>query len=199
MDTRPSKEKITILTLARFCQSSLPHLHKNMKNVVQFVHAKQFEIACNYPAHPGSIMALQMIGLPNILTGVAVNAVFIFLIGYLDFRYAFVVGFLSPVGGFFPWHLPAAMYPSIPVIMVGNIAFVSLYSILKDRHWLLRYIAPPLIKSLVIFAAGIGLIKWLALAERVKWLVMPVIGIQFFTATAGILIGERICDQLGER
>jgi len=25
MDTRPSKEKITILTLARFCQSSLPH------------------------------------------------------------------------------------------------------------------------------------------------------------------------------
>ncbi|MEW6710531.1 MAG: hypothetical protein AB1403_11965 [Candidatus Riflebacteria bacterium] len=145
------------------------------------------------------VLAVQMIGLPNILTGVAVNAVFIFLTGYLDFRSALVVGFLSPVGGFFSGHLPAAMYPLIPVIMVGNVAFVSLYSILKNRHWLLRFIAPSLVKSLLIFAAGIGLIKWLAIGEQVKWLVMPVIGIQFFTALAGIFIGERICDQLGER
>ncbi|MFZ5949699.1 MAG: hypothetical protein ACOYXC_03275 [Candidatus Rifleibacteriota bacterium] len=145
------------------------------------------------------VLAVQMIGLPNILTGVAVNAVFVFLTGYLDFRSAFVVGFLSPVGGFFSGHLPAAMYPLIPVIMLGNVAFVGLYSFLKARHWVLRYVFPSLIKSLLIFVAGIGLIKWLAIGEQVKWLVMPVIGIQFFTAIAGILIGERICDQLGDR
>jgi hypothetical protein len=45
---------------------------------------------------------------------------------------------------------------------------------------------------LFIGIVGFALIKWLEIAEQVKWLVVPVLGIQFVTALVGIILGERI-------
>ena len=142
------------------------------------------------------IMALQIVGLPNLLTGIAVNAVFIFTICFLGLRPALFLGFLSPVGGLFSGHLPAVMYPVLPVIMVGNLGFIFVYSHLKQSGRLLRYLIPSAVKAVWIFAVGMLVIQFMELSGNVKWLIVPVLGIQFLTAFAGTLVGEKLGTQL---
>lgn len=142
------------------------------------------------------ILALQIVGLPNLLTGIAVNAIFVFMVGYSGSRPALFIGLLSPVGGFFSGHLPAIMYPIIPVIMAGNLLFIAAYAGLKKYFWLPRLLLPALVKALFIFALGMALINWLEIAGQVKWLIVPVLGIQFITALIGIFLGEKLLAQV---
>lgn len=142
------------------------------------------------------ILALQVVGLPNLLTGIAVNAVLIFAVGFIGWRYAAIIGLLSPVGGFLSGHVPAVMYPVIPVIMVGNLCFIVVYSRSQKMFWLPRLLLPAVIKALLIFLIGMAVINWLEIAEKVKWLIVPVLGIQFLTALAGIFLGEKLLEQL---
>ena len=141
------------------------------------------------------VLALQMIGLPNLLTGAVVNAVFVFMIGYAGARNAAVIGLLSPVGGLFSGHLPAIMYPLIPVIIAGNLIFIISYAWLRKSSWPIRYLVPAIAKAALIFSVGMGVINYLQIAQKVSWLLFPVLGIQFFTALAGIFFGEKLLNQ----
>lgn len=142
------------------------------------------------------VLALQILGLPNPVTGVAVNAVFVFLIHYMGMPAALIVGLLSPVGGLISGHLPAILYPVLPAIIAGNLVFIAFYGMSKERFWLIRYFLPSAAKGGLIYWLGSAIIAWLDIADKAQWLITPILGLQFFTAFVGILIGERVSRRI---
>ena len=138
------------------------------------------------------ILAVQIAGMPNLLTGIAVNAVFVFLFLYAGLQSALFICILSPFGGIISGHLPAPMYPLLPVIIVGNLLLVLLYKILHNKKAFLRFFMPSLAKGLFIYLTGSAVIEWLEITTKIKWLVFAVTGIQTFTAIMGIILGESI-------
>ncbi len=138
------------------------------------------------------LLAIQIVGLPNLLTGIAVNAIFIFVLLYLDFRSALFLCILSPVGGLLSGHLPVIMYPLVPVIVVGNLLYIYLYDCFCARSWFVGIFIAAVAKSIFIGLLGYSLLYWLEILDKVRWLVLPVLGIQFITAFLGALLGERL-------
>ena len=142
------------------------------------------------------LLAVQLVGLPNPVTGTVVNAIFVFVLLYNGLRHALILAFLSPLGGIVSGHLPAPMYPVLPVIVCGNLALIGLYFIFSGGSMPLRLVLPALAKGLIIGVAGYKIVQILDLMETAKWLLMPVLGIQFFTAVAGLFVGERLFQSL---
>ncbi|MGM0600261.1 MAG: hypothetical protein ACQETH_10645 [Candidatus Rifleibacteriota bacterium] len=145
------------------------------------------------------ILAVQIAGMPNLLTGIAVNAVFIFIFLYAGLQPAIFICILSPFGGIISGHLPAPMYPLLPVIIVGNLLLVLFYRLLHNKKAFLRVFLPSLAKGLFIYLIGSGVIEWLEILTKVKWLVFAVIGIQTFTAIMGIILGEIIFKRINRK
>lgn len=137
------------------------------------------------------LLAIQVLGLPNFITGTIVNSIFIFVLLHTGFRHALFLALLSPIGGVMSGHLPAPMYPILPVIICGNFLLVGVYKIFYQYNPFFRLVIPAACKGLLIFGAGYMIIQILSLGEKVKWLVIPVLGIQFFTAIAGLMLGEK--------
>jgi hypothetical protein len=142
------------------------------------------------------ILAIQIAGMPNLLTGIAVNAVFIFIFLYAGLQSAVFICILSPFGGIISGHLPAPMYPLLPVIIVGNLLLVLLYRLLHHKKAFLRVFIPSMAKGLFIYLTGSAVIEWLEITTKVKWLVLAVIGIQTFTAIMGVFLGESIYKRI---
>ncbi len=142
------------------------------------------------------LLAVQLVGLPNPLTGTIVNAIFIFVLLYNGLRHALILAFLSPLGGIVSGHLPAPMYPVLPVIVCGNLSLVVLYFIFSKRGMSLRLVLPALAKGVIIGGAGYMIVQILDIMATAKWLLMPVLGLQFFTAVAGLFIGEKLYQSL---
>lgn len=142
------------------------------------------------------LLSVQIIGLPNPVTGTAVNSILIFASLKLGVRYALILATLSPVGGMIAGHLPAPLYPVLPVIVCGNYMLVVLYRFLLRRHILVRFLIPALLKGILIGGAGLMIVKMLDLGRMVNWLLLPVLGLQFFTAFAGILAGEKLFEKM---
>lgn len=138
------------------------------------------------------LLAIQVIGLPNLVTGSMVNAVFVFALYFTGLRGALLLAFLSPFGGILSGHLPAPMYPLLPVIICGNFVFVWACKIGAGAGFLIRVFLPAALKGAIICVAGLALVQTLGLADQVRWLVVPVLGIQFFTALIGIVAGEKL-------
>ncbi len=137
------------------------------------------------------ILAFQMINLPNIITGVFVNAIFIFMTLYIGIWSAIVLCIISPVVALITGHVLAPMYPVLPIIALGNIVFIALYSKFKENKFWLRGIIPALVKAIIIGGAGWLIIHYFV-PELTTWLVLPVLGIQFFTAVPGVWLGEKL-------
>ncbi|HNS09665.1 MAG TPA: hypothetical protein PKN29_08185 [Candidatus Ozemobacteraceae bacterium] len=142
------------------------------------------------------LLAVQLIGLPNPVTGTIVNAIFIFVLLYSGLRHALILAFLSPFGGIVSGHLPAPMYPILPVIVCGNFALIGLYFIFSKHSMPLRLVFPALVKGVIIGVAGYVIVQILDIVATAKWLLMPVLGFQFFTAVAGLFVGERLFQSL---
>lgn len=144
------------------------------------------------------ILAVQIIGLPNPVTGIIVNAVLIFVSLHLGLQAALLLAFLSPVGGMISGHLPIPLYPLMPVIVCGNFTMIILHWFLKKHSSYFRLLFPALLKGLIIGGAGYMIVQILQLGENGKWLLLPVLGLQFFTAFGGIMIGEKISNQISK-
>lgn len=140
------------------------------------------------------LLAVQLIGLPNPITGTLVNALLVFVLLRLGARYAFMLGILSPLGGIISGHLPAPLYPIMPVIITGNLLMLGFCFLLRHLHALVRYTVPAAVKALVIWGAGSTIVSFMQLGDKVKWLFIPVMAIQFFTAVAGIFFGEKLSN-----
>jgi hypothetical protein len=142
------------------------------------------------------LLAMQMLGLPNLVTGVAVNGIFIFVLFYAGLKAAIFLCVLSPIGGLVTGHLPPIMYPLVPVIVVGNLFFVVFFFRFLRFSRFFRTLLAATAKSLFIFFAGSGVLSLLNLTDKVKWLIVPILGIQFFTAFAGAMLGEKLYEAI---
>lgn len=136
------------------------------------------------------LIALQSLSLPNLVTGVAVNAVFVFAVLRIQCGHALILAFLSPLGALISGHMLS--YPMLPVIMLGNIILTLVYSALLKSGVFLRILLPALCKALFIWAAGMAVISYFNLNEAAKLIALSVIAIQFFAAVLGIFVGERL-------
>lgn len=137
------------------------------------------------------LLAVQLLGMPNFVTGALVNGIFIFVLLQIGLRHALLLALLSPIGGIMSGHLPAPLYPLLPIIICGNFLLIGLYKIFYRYSAIIRLVMPSAIKGLLIGWAGTIVIHILNLSDKVKWFIMPVLGIQFFTAIVGLIIGEK--------
>ncbi|HAE40276.1 MAG TPA: hypothetical protein DCG57_16820, partial [Candidatus Riflebacteria bacterium] len=76
--------------------------------------------------------------------------------------------------------------------MAGNLLMLSCCFFLRNRHALARYLIPAAAKAFIIWSAGSAIVSFMQLGETVKWLFIPVMAIQFFTAAVGIFVGEKL-------
>ena len=140
------------------------------------------------------LLAVQMLSLPNPVTGVLINAIFIFVLLISGLRHSLLLALLSPVGGIIFGHLPAPVYPGMPVIICGNLVFIGSYQLLKSAGaggWL-RIFVPAALKGLMIGVIGYMVVKLFGGSRSFEWMLVPVLGLQFFTALAGLLAGEQL-------
>ena len=142
------------------------------------------------------ILAVQLINLPNIITGIAVNSIFVVVSKRVGFRSALSIGLLSPFGGMVSGHLPVPLYPLLPVIVVGNIVFIFSYSLLRKNSLVARVAIPAVSKGSLIAGIGYLAVQQLNLGDKAQWLAMPILGIQILTAAVGIIIGEQLLKSL---
>ncbi len=135
-------------------------------------------------------VALQALGLPNPVTGVAVNAVFVVLVGLAGKAPAVTVGLLTPLGAALTGHLPVLLLPLAPLIAIGNAVFVHLYAneSLSPTPW--RWVAGPGMKSAIIGGGGMILTRVADLPSALQAALLAIVAIQFGTAVGGVALGE---------
>lgn len=139
-----------------------------------------------------TLIAIQFLKMPTPVAGVAINAIFIFALLSASIANAAALAFLSPICAFLTGTLAAPLYPLVPVILAGNLVYVFLYNYLKKSSRLIRILFPSLTKGLIISLIGFKLIEYLQLTENIKWLLIPVLGLQFLTSILGIILAEII-------
>ena len=141
------------------------------------------------------IVAMQAVNLPNIITGVIVNCILVFVSIFIGLRSSVILCMLSPFCGIITGHVPLIMYPVLPMIVLGNLLLVFVLSKLASKPLVLRMLIPACIKALIIGIGGLLLIHVFIPDKLVDYLLFSVLGIQFFTAVPGIFLGIK----LGER
>lgn len=142
-------------------------------------------------------LAFQMMGLPQPVTGPAVNAMLLLSGTYVGAFGGIVIGLLTPVIAFARGILPPPLAPMIPFIMLGNAALVILYLLLRNMLGK-RYIGCG---AAIICGA---VVKFLILSSAVRFIVSvtpPVAKAmqipQLFTAIVGGIVAvliEKILD-----
>lgn len=137
-------------------------------------------------------LALQIIGLPKLATGIIVNAIYIFLYHSCGLRHVFMLAAFTPLLAFFTGHLPPPLIAMAPFIAIGNILMALCYHIMKNRKTAVRAAVPAMVKALAIAVPGVFIADKIGLNNAALLAVHIVISIQFFTAVPGILIGEYI-------
>ena len=141
-------------------------------------------------------VALQAVNLPNILTGVIVNSIFVFILFYVGIKSSIILCLLSPLFGFLTGHVPVFMYPVLPMIALGNtLLVVTLQKLEKKSKWL-QLLLPALIKALVIGLGGLLMISIFIPDKIQNFIFLTVLGIQFFTAVPGIWLGIKLSKSI---
>ncbi len=142
------------------------------------------------------LIAVQMLGLPNFITGTIVNAIFVVSLLLNGLRCSLFLALLSPMGGMFFGHLPAPMYPVLPVIVCGNFVLIGTYHFFSTSENLIRFVLPAALKGLIIGVIGYLVIQKFGMPDQIRWFLLPVLGMQFITALTGLLAGENIYQAL---
>ncbi|HNW36657.1 MAG TPA: hypothetical protein PKM25_17090 [Candidatus Ozemobacteraceae bacterium] len=142
-------------------------------------------------------LAIQNLRLPNLITGAVVNAVFVVAVSVGGVRSALLLAGLTPVGAFLTGHLPPPMILLLPVIIPGNIIYVVMCDLLRTRSLTSEAVAASAAKAVLIGAGGFllsRLMNWPAGTVALLW---GIAGIQFFTAIAGVVLGEIVAGRIG--
>ena len=141
------------------------------------------------------IMALQAINLPNLVTGVIVNAILVFVYIFSGIKSAVFICLLSPFCGFITGHVPVLMYPVVPMIVLGNCTLILLLSKLEKKSMFIKLFVPALIKAAIIGVGGFMLVNIFLADKTGNFLLFSVLGIQFFTAVPGVLLGLKLAEK----
>ncbi len=141
------------------------------------------------------IMALQAANLPNLVTGVIVNSILVFVSSFSGMKSAVLLCLLSPFCGFLTGHVPVLMYPVLPMIVLGNIILVLLLFKLREKSMVTRLLIPALTKAVIIGAGGFALVNIFLPDKIANFLLFSVLGIQFFTAVPGVFLGLKLAEK----
>ena len=142
------------------------------------------------------VVALQAVNLPNIITGIIVNAILVFILLFVGIRSALTLSLLTPLCGFITGHVNALLYPVIPAIILGNVLFVFIIYKLKEKSLWLKIFIPSFVKALIISAGGKALIYLFIPNEIEAFVLYSFLGIQFFTAVPGVLLGYKLSKSI---
>ena len=142
------------------------------------------------------IMALQAANLPNLVTGVIVNSILVFVSSFSGMKSAVLLCLLSPFCGFLTGHVPVLMYPVLPMIVLGNIILVLLLFKLREKSMVTRLLIPALTKAVIIGAGGFALVNIFLPDKIANFLLFSVLGIQFFTAVPGVFLGLKLAENV---
>lgn len=137
-------------------------------------------------------VVLQAAGLPQLVTGTAVNAVYVLLLLRSGTRAALLLCVATPLAALLTGHLPPPLLLLLPAIVLGNAALVLTRHGLEGRSLLLRVAVPALAKAAAV-ALG-ALVAWalLGLPPSTQALALPVVGLQWLTAGAGLFLAEAL-------
>lgn len=98
-------------------------------------------------------LAIQMIGLPQYITGPAINAMLVVSTLALGPVGAAFIGMLTPVIAFMRGILPPVLAPAIPFIVLGNWAIIFVFAAFRRSNQYLAVILGALAKYLVLAGA----------------------------------------------
>ncbi len=141
------------------------------------------------------IIAVQSVNLPNLITGIIINSILVFVSLFIGIKSAIILCLLSPFGGFITGHAPVVLFPVLPIIAIGNVLLVVFIKILSGKATGLKIIVPALIKALVIGFGGMLMIQIFKPEKIADYLLFMVLGIQFFTAIPGIWLGIKLSEK----
>lgn len=141
------------------------------------------------------VVIIQILGknIPQInqfFVGPLVNAMLLLTVYFAGVKWAMLVGLLTPILAFFSSVLSPAMAPFIPFIAVGNLLYVIIFSIIKNRKNLdiVGVIIASFIKFLFLYFSATQLINLftLGIPQPIKEKLAITMGIpQLITALVG--------------
>jgi hypothetical protein len=121
----------------------------------------------------------------QLITGTIVNACLILAVCLLPKKQALVVAFFPSLVAAAIGQLPAPLVPLIPLIVAANIAFMSVFAILKNKGYAVSALSASLAKFAFLSAAGIFSLNFLV-APGVGRVLAPIISYwQLVTALLG--------------
>jgi len=141
-------------------------------------------------------LAVQNLRLPNPITGTIVNAIFVVAVSVSGLRSALLLAGLTPVGAFLTGHLPPPLVLLLPVIIPGNIIYVVVCASFRSRSLTGETIGASAAKATLIGAGGFILSRFMSWPAGTIALLWGIVGIQFFTAVAGVVIGETVARRI---
>lgn len=98
-------------------------------------------------------LAVQAMGLPQLITGSLVNAVLILAVMFSGLYGALLIGSITPWMAFMLGILPPALAPLIPVIMVANMTISAVFYVSQKIHPLAAAVLASIGKYLVFFVS----------------------------------------------
>jgi hypothetical protein len=143
------------------------------------------------------IAVFQIFHLPQLVTGIFVNSVLVFILLRHGMYYGSAACILSPALGIFTGFLSPALYFTIPVIILGNLCMIILYKYIRIKY--LRYIIPAIFKALFIFSGAFVFINIIKLKVPARFLLFSFSFVQIITAIGGIILAEIIFKQTDRR
>ncbi len=141
-------------------------------------------------------LAVQALGLPNLVTGVVVNALFITISSLAGPWAAGVVGVLTPFGAMITGHLHPHLLPLAPFIAAGNVLYIQGHVWSATRALPLRVVVGPGMKSAIIGAGGWILLQAFAWSAALRGALLAIVTMQMVTACGGVVLGEGILARI---
>ena len=144
-------------------------------------------------------LSIQIIRLPQLVTGPAVNALLLLAVILVGPAAAVLIGCLTPLVALLVGIIPPIMLPMVPVIMLANATLVAVFSLVMQRpregflaldlnlRSLVAMVSAALAKFLLFYLSINYILNWFKVPLPLA--VAAVFGItQLYTALAGGLI-----------
>jgi hypothetical protein len=124
----------------------------------------------------------------QLITGTIVNATLLLAVVLLGLRGGLLLSFLPSVISLSFGFLPMVMAPMVPFIIIGNIAFVYIFSLLRQRNFFLGLIPAALIKFSFLFLVSNFIISFFIKQTVADKIVVMMSYPQLITALMGGVI-----------
>jgi len=142
------------------------------------------------------IIVLQMTGLPQYITGIIINLIYVVFTLISGLRTTCYVSVLVPFTASMTGILKPVLIPVIPVIILSNLFFVASIHKVKDKNIFLRVFFPPIFKVVIIFLGGKLFITFFQVHPAFQKIFMMFVAINLMTAFVGNIFGIMLSKRM---